>query len=55
MTEEQKLASREKAKVRARVEPIFGAITGSLRAYWQCCIGLAQHGGPLSWPTRFTI
>lgn len=43
LTEEQKQANREKSKVRARVEHIFGAITGSLKAHWQRWIGLARN------------
>ena len=43
LTEEQKQANREKAKVRARVEHIFGAITGSLKAHWQRCVGLVRN------------
>ena len=47
LTAEQKAANREKSKVRARVEPIFGAITGSLRAHWQRDIGTARNAASI--------
>lgn len=43
LTEEQKQANREKSRVRARVEHIFGALTGSLKAHWQRSVGLARN------------
>jgi IS5 family transposase len=43
LTDEQKAANRQKSKVRARVEHIFGAITGSMKAHWQRNVGLVRN------------
>jgi IS5 family transposase len=43
LTETQKETNREKSKVRARVEHIFGALTGSMKAHWQRSVGLARN------------
>lgn len=43
LTDEQKAANRDKSKVRARVEHIFGALTGSLKAHWQRSVGRARN------------
>lgn len=43
LTEEQKEANREKSKVRARVEHVFGALTGSMKAHWQRSVGRTRN------------
>ena len=43
LTDGQKAANRQKSKVRARVEHIFGAIAGSMKAHWQRNVGLVRN------------
>lgn len=42
LTEEQKKRNREKSKVRARIEHIFGFIENSMRGSFMRCIGLVR-------------
>lgn len=42
LTEEQKKQNREKSKVRARIEHIFGYIENSMRGSFMRCIGLVR-------------
>lgn len=48
LTEEQKARNREKSKTRSRVEHVFAQMSGSMKALYQRCIGLARNAACLS-------
>ena len=39
LSKEQLASNREKSKVRVRVEHVFGFMTMTMRALYQCCVG----------------
>jgi IS5 family transposase len=43
LTETQKESNRLKSKIRARVEHVFGQMTGSMKALYQRCIGFERN------------
>ena len=47
LTDAQKARNREKSKTRARVEHVFARMSGSMKALYQRCIGLARNAACL--------
>ena len=48
LSDEQKAGNREKSKIRSRVEHVFAQLSGSMKALYQRCIGMARNAACLS-------
>ncbi len=48
LTDKQKLSNREKSKIRARVEHVFGFIEGSMNRLRLNCIGIKRTAAQVS-------
>ena len=48
LTPAQRRRNRAKSRVRARVEHVFGAMTMSLRASWNRCVGKVRNAGAVA-------
>lgn len=48
LTEDQKAKNREKSKTRSRVEHVFAQMSGSMKALYQRCIGMARNAACLT-------
>jgi transposase, IS5 family len=47
LSEEQKASNREKSRTRSRVEHVFAQMSGSMKALYQRCIGMARNAACL--------
>lgn len=47
LTDEQKASNREKSRTRSRVEHVFAQMSGSMKALYQRCIGMARNAACL--------